>query len=78
MWSWPVFDKDMLEAAGGLQFLGQIDTSPVTAKACLDLNIPLSLNKRGWSPSVAEMALGLMLSGLRRISYYHEQMRHSN
>lgn len=75
MWSWPVFDGALIDACGGLRWLGQIDTSRTTAETCLERSIPLSLNKRAWSPAVAEMALGLCIDGLRGISAHHLAMR---
>lgn len=75
MWSWPVFDEKILKAAGGLDYLGQINTTGTTAKACLKLKIALSEARHCWSPAVAEMALTLILAGLRRTSEFHIQMR---
>jgi D-3-phosphoglycerate dehydrogenase / 2-oxoglutarate reductase len=75
MWSWPVFDEAMLDKAGGLDYLGQINTTGTTAKACLKMKIALSEARHCWSPAVAEMALTLILAGLRRTSEFHAQMR---
>jgi phosphoglycerate dehydrogenase-like enzyme len=75
MWSWPVLDTKMLRDAGGLTFLGQINTTGTTARACLELGIPHSEVRHCWSPAVAEMALTLMLAGLRKTSAFHIQMR---
>jgi len=75
MWSWPVFTEKMLTEAGGLGYLGQINTTGTTARACLKLRIPLSEARHCWSPAVAEMALTLMLAGLRKTSTFHMQMR---
>jgi len=75
MWSWPVFSKDFLQQAGGLEFLGQINTSATTARACLELGIAHSEARHCWSPAVAEMALTLILAGLRNTSTFHMQMR---
>ncbi len=75
MWSWPVFTEQMLRDAGGLKYLGQINTTGTTARACLTLKIALSEARHCWSPAVAEMALTLMLTGLRKTSAFHMQMR---
>ena len=75
MWSWPVFDENMLREAGGLTYLGQINTTGTTARACLRQRIALSEARHCWSPAVAEMALTLMLAGLRKSSALHLQMR---
>jgi len=75
MWSWPVFDEAMLDKAKNLEYLGQINTSGTTARACLNKKIALSEARHCWSPAVAEMALTLTLTGLRKVSEYHIQMR---
>ena len=75
MWSWPTLSEQMLDRAKDLQYLGQIDVDCPTAKAAMERGIAMSLSKGGWSPAVAELALGLMLSCLRKTSEYHIQMR---
>ncbi|MBD3239131.1 MAG: hypothetical protein GF331_00990 [Chitinivibrionales bacterium] len=75
MWSWPDIDDDLLKRAGGLRYMGQINASPVTARACLKNKVPFSEARHCWSPAVAEMALTLMLAGLRKTSEYHAAMR---
>lgn len=75
MWSWPVFDTTLLRQAGGLRFLGQINTTGTTAKACLEMGIAHSEARHCWSPAVAEMALTLLLAGLRKSSMFHMQMK---
>jgi phosphoglycerate dehydrogenase-like enzyme len=75
MWSWPVIDGAMLDAEGGLRLLGHLDVSRIAAEAALAREIPLSLVKRAWSPAVAELALGSIINGLRRLSAQHIQMR---
>ena len=78
MWSWPDIDEALLEKTGKLTYVGQINTSPVTAQALLEMQVPLSEARHCWSPAVAEMALTLILSGLRRVSDFHAAMRSSN
>ncbi len=75
MWSWPVLDAELLDAAGELGFLGHVDIVQQAAREALARGIPLSCSKRGWSPAVSELALALMLNLLRRISHYHAAMR---
>jgi len=75
MWAWPFLDEALLEQAGPIEFIGHIDMSQKMAKAELGRGIPVSLSKGGWSPAVAEMALGLTMNCLRRISDYHAEMR---
>lgn len=75
MWSWPSLDQRQLADAGPLEYMGHIDLAAPMAAAELACGIPVSLAKGGWSPAVAEMALGLILVGLRRISEYHCAMK---
>lgn len=75
MWSWPVLDAELLDAAGKLEFLGHVDLVQRAAREALARGIPLSCSKRGWSPAVSEMALALILNLLRRVSDYHASMQ---
>lgn len=75
MWAAPVLGTDHLRQAPNLRFMGQINTTKTTAQACIDLGIDHSEARGCWSPAVAEMALTLMLSGLRLTSQYHMDMR---
>ena len=75
MWSWPVLDSALLDRGGPLDYVGHIDINQTGAAAELSRGIPVSTSKSGFSPAVAEMALGLILNGLRRISCYHAAMR---
>ncbi len=75
MWSWPVLDAGLLDRVDKLDFAGHIDVSQAGARAELARGIPVSSSKGGFSPAVAEMALGLILSALRKISDYHSAMR---
>ncbi len=77
MWSWPLFSGELLDKVGGLEFVGQINSGRQTVENCLSRGIPLSEARHAWSPAVAEMALGLVLNGLRRISDFHAAMRES-
>ncbi len=76
MWSWPMLDDELLDAAPNLSFCGNIDISQEGAKIALRRGLAVSQSRHGWSPAVAEMALTLMLTTLRRVSDYHMQMRH--
>ncbi len=75
MWSWPVLNDALLDRAGKLQFVGHIDVNQTGAVAELGRALPVSCSRGGFSPAVAEMALGLILNGLRKISDYHAAMR---
>ena len=75
MWSWPVLDEAVLDGAGKLEYAGHIDITQTGARAELARKIPVSCSRGGFSPAVAEMALGLILNAYRRISDYHAAMR---
>jgi len=75
MWSWPVLDEALLDAAPGLVFRGHIDLRRRDARLALDRGMAVSVSRAGFSPAVAEMALALVLNLLRRVSDYHAQMR---
>ena len=75
MWAWPGFGKEELQACPDLKFLAQINTTQKHVKACLEKGIAISEARHCWSPAVAEMALTLMLAGLRQTSAYHIKMR---
>lgn len=75
MWAWPDFTPDSLDKAKRLKFVGHINASRAQAKAELEHGIAVSEVRHAWSPAVAELALGLMLDGLRKISQYHYDIR---
>lgn len=75
MWSWPVLDTALLDRAGPLSYVGHIDLNQTGARCELARGIPVSTSRAGFSPAVAEMALGLILNTLRKISDYHAAMR---
>ena len=75
MWSWPTMSDELLEGAPKLKYMGHLDISQRGAKVQLARNLKTSVARHGFSPPVAEMALGLILASLRRISDYHAQMR---
>ncbi|MGD0093050.1 MAG: NAD(P)-dependent oxidoreductase [Planctomycetota bacterium] len=75
MWSWPMLTHELLDKAPRLKFSAQLDVGQRAARIALDRGFPVSVARRGFSPAVAEMALGLILSTLRKISCYHAAMR---
>lgn len=72
MWSWPVLSEELLATCPALRFAGHINVSGIGAKAELAHGLAVSEARHGWSPAVAEMALALLLSGLRRLGSYHQ------
>ncbi len=74
MWSWPMLTDDLLESLPNLTFLGHIDIRQAAARVALDRGLAVSVSRHGFSPAVAEMALTLILTSLRRTSTFHSQM----
>ncbi len=75
MWSWPVLDQTLLAGAPRLKFAGHINLSRQGAEAELERGIVVSEARHGWSPAVAEMAITLILTSLRKVSTHHRLMR---
>ena len=75
MWSWPVFGPEEFDLAKDLEFIAQINTTITTASEALKRGIPMSEARHCWSPAVSEMALTLILAGLRRTSTHHMKMK---
>lgn len=77
-WGWPEPSREMLKFAPRLRWSGHLNLTFEGAMALLDKGVAISEARHCWSPAVAEMALGLILAGLRKISDYHSAMRRGN
>jgi phosphoglycerate dehydrogenase-like enzyme len=75
MWAWPLLDEGMLAEAPQLRHIGFLDVIQPGARAAISRGLPISNSRGGFSPAVAEMALTLILSSLRRTSDYHAKMK---
>ncbi|MBI4979631.1 MAG: hypothetical protein HZC28_19285 [Spirochaetes bacterium] len=75
MWWYPTLHDELLAKAKRLQFIGHINNIRTMAEAELRRGLAVSEARRGYSPAVAEMALALMLDGLRQVSRHHIAMR---
>jgi len=75
MWSWPAYTEALLRAAPNLKFSGNIDITQSGARAALAHGLLVSVSRGGFSPTVAEMALTLILAALRRTPDHHAAMR---
>ena len=75
MWSWPKFRDEEFAMAKNLKYQGQINTTRTTAEAALKAGVPMSEARHCWSPAVSEMALTLILTGMRKVSQFHMEMR---
>jgi phosphoglycerate dehydrogenase-like enzyme len=74
MWSWPRFTTEHLAECPNLRFAAMLDVTQSAAQALLDAGVPVSVAKRAFSPAVAEMALTLVLSTLRRTPSHQSAM----
>lgn len=74
-WGWPPFDEVTLAKAEDLRFVALLNASRSSAQHCLEKGLTLVETRKAWSPSVAEMALTLLLNALRRITPYHMEMK---
>jgi ribosomal protein S18 len=73
--SWPALTDGLLDAAGSkLRFAAHIDVTQSAARVALRRGLPVSISRSGFSPAVAEMALTLILTTLRKTSDFHAQM----
>jgi len=75
MWSWPKLLPELLDSAPRLRFAAHLDISQQAARVALERGLPVSVARGGFSAAVAEMALTLILTLLRRVSDYHAAMR---
>lgn len=74
MWSWPRLTDEMLAQCPNLRFCAHLDITQEGAQTLLARGIPVSVSRRGFSPAVAEMALTLILSTLRRTPSHQAAM----
>lgn len=74
MWSWPKITDEMLDRCPRLRFFAHLDVTQSMAKTLLGRGLPVSVAKRAFSPAVAEMALTLILSTLRRTPTFQAAM----
>lgn len=75
---WPEPSLEMLKYAPRLRWSGHLNLTFDGAMALLDQGVAVSEARHCWSLAVAEMALGLILAGLRKSSDYHAAMRRGN
>jgi len=75
MWAWPELGPDLLAQCPRLKFAGHLNVTRPSAEFELQHGLALSESRHGFSPAVAEMALTLILDGLRRTTDYHAAFR---
>jgi phosphoglycerate dehydrogenase-like enzyme len=74
MWSWPKLTPELLDGAPNLRFSANLDITQDGGRILMERSIPVSVARRGFSPAVAEMALTLILSSLRRTPSHQAAM----
>ncbi len=74
LWSWPRWTADTLDAFPDLRFFAHLDIGQNEARLLLSRGLPVSVSRRAFSPAVAEMALTLILSALRRTPTHQAAM----
>lgn len=74
-WGSPEPNASLLTDVKQLKWSGHINLTEEGALALLKHGVAVSEARRCYSPAVAEMALALILAGLRRTSEYHIGMR---
>ncbi len=75
MWAWPLLDEPALADLRRLKWVGHLNATQAQVRAELARGLAVSEARRGWSPAVAELALTLVLCGLRKVSAHHAAMR---
>lgn len=75
MWSWPRLTSEILAQCPKLKFSANLDLTQEGARTLLAHGIPCSVGRRAFSPAVAEMALLLTLSALRKTPDHQAAMR---
>ena len=75
MWSWPRWTAETLAAHPDLRFFAHLDIGQNEARLLLERGLAVSVSRRAFSPAVAEMALTLILSTLRRTPTHQRAMR---
>lgn len=74
MWWFPTLTDELLAAAKDLRFIGHMNNLRPMAEAELRRGLAVSEARRGYSPAVAEMALALILGGLRQVGRHQIEM----
>jgi phosphoglycerate dehydrogenase-like enzyme len=73
-WSWPQWTPEVLAAHPRLAMFAHIDLSQAAARLLFEHGREISISRRGFSPAVAEVALNLILSSLRKTPQHQGAM----
>lgn len=74
MWAWPKLDEALLDNTPNLKLAAHLDLVQGAGEIALRRGLPVSQGRAAFSPAVAEMALTLILTSLRRTSTFHQDM----
>lgn len=78
MWTFPEFDKKFFETHEKLKIVAKLNSSKATVEAAIDTGVQVTDYRHLWSPTVSELAMTFTLTGLRKISQLHMDMRAGN
>lgn len=77
MWTFPEFDKEFFVSNPSLKIVAKLNSTKATVEASLDTNVQVTDYRHLWSPTVSELAMTFTLTGLRKISQIHMDMKQS-
>lgn len=78
MWTFPEFDKKFFESHEELKIVAKLNSSKATVEAAIGTGVQVTDYRHLWSPTVSELAMTFTLTGLRKISQLHMDMRAGN
>lgn len=75
MWTFPEFDKNFFESHDALKIVAKLNSSKATVEAAIGTGVQVTDYRHLWSPTVSELAMTLTLTGLRKVSQLHMDMK---
>lgn len=78
MWTFPEFDKNFFESHEGLKIVAKLNSSKATVEAAIGTGVQVTDYRHLWSPTVSELAMTFTLTGLRKVSQLHMDMKNGN
>ncbi|MFV0556573.1 MAG: NAD(P)-dependent oxidoreductase [Lactovum sp.] len=75
MWTFPEFDKNFFESHKELKIVAKLNSSKATVEAAIGTGVQVTDYRHLWSPTVSELAMTFTLTGLRKVSQLHMDMR---
>lgn len=78
MWTFPEFDKEFFQSHTDLKIVAKLNSSKATVEAAIGTDVYVTDYRHLWSPTVSELAMTLTLTGLRKVSQLHMDMKNGN